>query len=80
MAQTRLSDSDLARLQRLAEKSGQNQQEVLRRALDTYERDCFLDEVNAAYAKLRANPEAWAEELAERSEWDAASLPLDEDS
>lgn len=28
--------------------------------------EAFLDEVNAAYAMLRADPRAWQEELAER--------------
>ena len=32
--------------------------------------EAFLDEVNAAYARLRADPEAWDEELAERRLWD----------
>ena len=32
----------------------------------------FLDEVNAAYCRLRADPKAWKEELAERQIWDGA--------
>jgi hypothetical protein len=32
----------------------------------------FLEEVNAAYARLRADPKAWQEELAERQLWDRA--------
>ena len=32
--------------------------------------EAFLDEVNAAYARLRADPRAWEEELAERQLWD----------
>lgn len=31
----------------------------------------FLDEVDRAYACLRADPEAWQAELSERAVWDA---------
>jgi len=34
--------------------------------------EAFLDEVNAAYARLRADRRAWEEELAERQLWDCA--------
>ena len=30
----------------------------------------FLDDVNAAFAKLRNDPKAWKEEQAERALWD----------
>jgi hypothetical protein len=36
------------------------------------EPQAFLDEVNAAYARLRADARAWEEELAERQLWDHA--------
>ncbi len=77
--QTRINEVDHARLQRLAEKTGQSQQDVLHRALETYERDCFLDSVNVAFAALKADPAAWAEEMAERAAWDAGGLPGSED-
>jgi hypothetical protein len=32
----------------------------------------LLEETNRGYAALRADPEAWRAELAERSIWDAA--------
>jgi hypothetical protein len=34
-------------------------------------RDRFLDRVNDAYSALRRDPEAWAEEQAERALWDS---------
>ncbi len=40
-------------------------------AVTDLERKLFWAETNAAYAELRANPEAWAEELAERKVWEA---------
>ncbi len=50
--------------------------EVLATAIDTLYRQRFLEDCNRAYAKLKANPEAWREELAERKAWD--SVPADE--
>ena len=50
----------------LAEREGKSMQTVLDDAIEHYRRDKFLDEVNAAYARLRADPEAWKEELDER--------------
>lgn len=35
------------------------------------ERDRLLDAANAAFERLRSDPEAWAEETAEREAWDA---------
>lgn len=32
----------------------------------------LIIETNAGFAELRADPEAWAEELAERAVWDGA--------
>ena len=34
----------------------------------------LIEETNRAYAALRADPEAWREELAERALWDATLL------
>ncbi len=45
-------------------------QAVLDEAIERYQRDKFLDSVNAAYAVLRDDPKAWKEELAERALWD----------
>ena len=47
-------------------------QAVLDAAIEHYQREKFLDEVNAAYATLRKHPKAWKEEQAERSLWDHA--------
>ena len=33
-------------------------------------RERFLDAANAAFARLKADPKAWAEELAERKIWE----------
>jgi hypothetical protein len=66
----------------LAERTGQTITEVLDKALRAYQRKLFFDQLNAGYAALRADPEAWAEELEERKLWDSTlmdGLPADEE-
>ena len=48
--------------------------ELLEKAVDAYRRKLFFEQLNAGYAELRADPEAWAEHLAERKLWDAALM------
>ena len=42
-------------------------QRVLERAVENYRREQFYAEFNAAFERLRADPVAWEEELAERA-------------
>lgn len=72
MPTTRIRESDHQLLQGLAEKTGKQHQEIIHEALDAYERQRLLDEINAAYARLKANPEEWQDELDERRIWDKA--------
>jgi hypothetical protein len=53
-------------LKELAEKTGQTMMDVLDKALDAYRRQVFFEQLNAAYAALRADPVAWAEVEEER--------------
>jgi len=53
-----------------AKREGKPMQAVLDEAIEHYQRDKFLDEVNAAYAALRNDPKAWKAEQAERALWD----------
>jgi len=66
----RITPRSKAVLRALAKQEGKPMQAVLDEAIEHYHRDKFLDAVNAAYATLRDNPEAWKEERAERSLWD----------
>jgi hypothetical protein len=50
----------------LAAQTGKSVQEILDLAVEDYRRKLFLDAVNAGYAALRADPQAWAEVEAER--------------
>jgi hypothetical protein len=45
--------------------------DVLDDAVETYERRMFLEGLNRDFAALRADRNAWNQELAERADWDA---------
>jgi predicted DNA-binding protein len=59
-------------LQGLSNRTGRKMQEILSEAIESYRRQHFLQEANAAFAKLRAEQDAWASEKEERAAWDAA--------
>jgi hypothetical protein len=44
--------------------------EALRRAVELLRRELFFEQMNAGYAALRANSDAWAEEQLETEAWD----------
>jgi predicted transcriptional regulator len=66
----RIDEQALAVLRELARKQQQSVQAVLKQAIDSYRREKFLVEANAAFAALRSNPETWNEEQQERDLWD----------
>ncbi len=67
MPTTRISDSDHCLLQNLATKTGKQHQEIIHEALDTYQRERLLDEINEGYSRLRADKASWAVVKGERS-------------
>lgn len=66
MAQLRVSKDIHEKLRELARNEGLSMQRILEKALSEYEKTQFFDALNAAFAALKADPEAWAEELRER--------------
>jgi hypothetical protein len=64
----RVSEHTHELLRKLATATGEPLQKVLERAVETYRREQFYAEFNAAFERLRADPVAWSEELAERAE------------
>lgn len=60
-------------LEQIADQTGQKTQQVLDEAIETYRRLVFLDRANRAYATLKSDAKRWAEELAERKDWDVTS-------
>jgi predicted transcriptional regulator len=68
----RIDEHALAVLRELARKQRQPLQTILKEAIDSYRREKFLEEANAAFAVLRTDPEAWREEQRDREIWDRA--------
>lgn len=54
----------------LARESGLSMQTLVDRAVEAYRRQGFLEALNADFATLRTQPEAWAEEKEERELWE----------
>ena len=68
-------------LRELAQAEQGSMQSVLEKAVEEYRRKLFMDALNASYAELRDDPEAWKEVEAERALWDGTlldGLPEDE--
>src|SRR5262249_61107844 len=61
-------------LHELAEQTGKTVQEVLDTAVEDYRRKVFIEQVNAGYAALRADPAAWAEVEAERQSMEGSLM------
>jgi predicted transcriptional regulator len=70
----RISEASHHILRELAEQTGQTMMDVLDKALDAYRRKLFFAQLNAGYAELRADSNAWAQHLAERKLWDATLM------
>ncbi len=58
------------RLRNLAARAGVSMREMLAHVVEAYEAEQYIAELNAGYAELRKDPQAWAEEQAERALWD----------
>jgi len=67
----RISDSAHATLRELSKNEGKPMLALLDEAVEALRRQRFLEQVNAAYATLRADPRSWAALEAERRSWDA---------
>ncbi len=70
-ATVRVTSETRAVIQALARESNQSMQSLIARAVEQYRRQLVLQRANDAYAALRSQPEAWAEELEERRIWEA---------
>ena len=64
----RQETSDALRV--LAAETGRSVQDVAADAVEAYSRELLLEQANAAYAALRADPAAWRDEIEERSAWE----------
>jgi predicted transcriptional regulator len=53
-------------LEALSEQTGRSVSEIIDKAIEEYRRKLFFEGVDRDFAALKANPEAWDEELEER--------------
>ena len=73
-ATVRISERSRETLRQLAAKSGESMQAILDKAIEQYRQERLMEEVNAAYAALRADPAAWADWQNEMAAWDATLM------
>jgi hypothetical protein len=69
-----ISEASHQILKELAEKTGEPMLELLDKALVSYRRKVFFEQLDAGYADLRADPKVWAEVESERKVWDATLM------
>ena len=67
---TRISVAAHLILRDLAKAEGKSMLALLDEAVEALRRQRFLTQVNAAYAELRGDTDAWAELESERQAWD----------
>ena len=70
-ATVKIDAATYAKLKQTSADLGKSMIEVMADAVEAYRRQSFLNGLNADFAKLRANPQAWEEEQAEREAWEA---------
>lgn len=66
----RITPSAHRTLRALAERSGRSMQDLLDEAVEELRRKRFFEQMNAAYARLKADPRASKEEQADRAAWE----------
>jgi predicted transcriptional regulator len=66
----RVTDHTHTMLRELSAATGEPLGRVVERAVEHYRRELFFALLNEVYARLRADPVAWEEELAERALWE----------
>ncbi len=69
----RIDAVTLELLKQLEEQTGDSKRNILKQALNKFQRDKIIDDLNAYYEKLREDPELWKEELSEREILESAS-------
>jgi predicted transcriptional regulator len=69
-----VSDTTLRLLREMAEWANVSVEAALEKAIQEQHERQFWTAVNAGYAALWADPQAWAEEEAERKLWDATVM------
>jgi hypothetical protein len=69
-ANVRIQPESYAKLRELAERESSTMPKVLAEAIDELYRKRFFEDCDRAYSRLKADPKAWKDELADRAAWD----------
>jgi hypothetical protein len=72
--QVRISSATHQLLRHLSAEVGESMQTIVEAAIEQYRRRRFLEGLNQDFKALKADTQAWQEELAERALWDNALL------
>ena len=67
----RISSHAQRTLRQLSKTTKRSQTALLEEAIEELRRKKFFEEANRAFAALKADPKAWAEELEERKAWES---------
>ena len=70
-ATVRINPQTHDKLRQISEVANETMTVMLDKAIDAYHRQLFLKQANESFARLRKNPKAWKQEMAERKAWDA---------
>ena len=70
-ATVRISETSRELLRELAQRTRATMQDVIEMALAEYRKRLFWEQAAHDFQAIRDDPEAWAEEVAERERWDA---------
>jgi predicted transcriptional regulator len=69
-AMVRISDHTREALREIAHAEEESMQSVLEKAVEQYRRRRLFEQLDASYAKLQEDPEAWQSLQDERRVWD----------
>jgi predicted transcriptional regulator len=70
MTTIRVSEETRTALRNLAHARGESMQEVVAKAVEQFRRQQFFDALDASYAKLQEDREAWESLQHEYAEWE----------
>ena len=56
-----------------------SQQDIVKQAINRLNKELILQQTDTAFKKLKANKEAWQEELREREEWNFSNNELNDE-
>jgi type II secretory pathway component PulK len=70
----RVTNKTKRTIEELAASTGASQVEIVAEAVEKYRRKRLIQEINESFARLRENPEEWADYQRELHEWDATLM------